>query len=835
MSEARSLVFPTAIALGARPLAVPGGGNVLVVSAFHAFRLSDDAHVRPSTWYETVADHAGPNAVPDAMVTVPGAELLVIGSVPPVPGDSRKASVRCGALLREVVLVRDPDAPAEPFVPDFEAAAWHGEDNPGGRGGPDDDRPALIVDPNDPARPVWLGATPFDHPMRLRRVGKPDAASGTGWPRDAEPSALYEAHESFWSDSFAPEDPLACEGLGPALDTHLPRYRVTITSGREDGRFVVEPARIHGVTLIPGADVGAVFWRVAIDVGDDMLGESIQALVAALEDVDGPPRDAEHWGRIAVNRWLDPSTAMDDRPLLPAALAATVSLPFAMAEDDPMKARHAAAEDWMKARSAWARRTRSANSRRKSRRAWRRTPSRRRRTTRRRPTPTRSTPLRPRRSPAGKARHAQAGFGERTDDEQQAPEVRGGRLAREIDRRLSEPYGSERDRTIADAVRTHRLGGMEADEILEKLASARQMNPDGAVPWAPMNEEEGRVFGAAVYRHFDGGDPQRHIDISGAILAPGSGAGDGAPESAPEDDVRRIAGRRFDGLFAEDTMWERATFADCVFVASSHCRARFKGCEFRGCEFRETNLSKAEFAACVFIDCTFAGLRLVEPTWYECRFQDSVFEDVALSNAAMRDTVFDGGSWNKLQIADGLLMDMVYRNLSMEEVTLAEVMAPQNRFERIRMTKVWMMGKGPAAGVFEDVEATTCGFLGDVRFDQSTFDRVRFAMTGFTNAIFADARFAANCRFEDCDLSGAMFANATLEGVRFVQCSMAGSKWSNVNASDAWFYGSLLRGVDFGDTDLTRAVFADADLDGVRFLPDKTIGADFRGTVRAES
>ena len=827
MAEARSLVFPAAIAFGARPLTLPGGGNVLVVSAFHAFRLSDGAHVRPATWYQTVADHAGPEAVPDTMVTVPGAELLVIGTVPPVVGDTRKASLRCGALLREVVLVRDSDAAAEPFVAGFEAAAWHEEDNPGGRGGPDDDRPALILNPNDPAYPVWLGATPFDHPMRLSRVGTPDAASGAGWPGDADPAVLYEAHESFWTDSFSPGDPLACAGLGPAIDTNLPPYRITITSGWEDGRFLVEPARIHGVTLIPAADVGAVFWRVAIDVGDDMLGESIQALVAALEDVDAPPRDAEHWGRIAVDRWLEPSTAMDDRPLLPAALAAAVSVPFAMADDDPMKARHAAAEDWMKGevgmgetnpfgelapdeQTGLAEQAIEASEDDAAP-----------------PDANEIDAIATAALAAGKARHAEAGFEERDADEQRAPEVRGPLLAREIDERLSGPYRSARDRTVVDAIHNHHVDEMDPDEIMEKLASARQINPDGPVPWPPLDDEEGRTFGDAVYRHIDGADPVRHMDIAGAVVATER------IDAADAGENRRVAGRRFDGLFAEDTVWEDVTFSDCVFTASSHCRARFKGCEFRACEFRDTNLSKAEFAGCVFVDCVFADLRVIEPTWYEGRFKDCTFEDVSLSNAAMRDTVFEGGSWKKVEIADGLLMDMVYRDLSLEEVTLAEVMAPQSRFERIRMTKVWMMGKGPAGSVFEDVEADTCGFLGDVRFDQSTFDRVRFRATGFTNAIFADAQFAPDCRFEDCDLGGAMFANAMLERVRFVQCSMAGSKWSNVKAAEAWFYGTLLRGVDFGDTDLTRAVFADADLVGTRFLPDKTIGADFRGTVKA--
>ena len=103
----------------------------------------------------------------------------------------------------------------------------------------------------------------------------------------------------------------------------------------------------------------------------------------------------------------------------------------------------------------------------------------------------------------------------------------------------------------------------------------------------------------------------------------------------------------------------------------------------------------------------------------------------------------------------------------------------------------------------------------------------------FTAAAFNDAKLAPDCRFERCNFTGAVFANAELAGVRFLDCGMAPSTWSGSNAPDAWFLGSLLRGVDFSDTVLSRAVFADADIDGARFDPAQTIGADFRGTVRA--
>lgn len=823
MSEARSLVFPRAIALGARPLTLPGGTSVLVASAFYAFRLSDGAPLAPATWYETVAGQVGPLAVPDSMVPLPGAELIVLGAVPGVEDETRAAQVRCGSLALDVVLHRDPERPDAPFVPDWNAAAWHEDDNPLGRGGPEDGRPALIVAQHDPEQPVWFGATPFDHPQRLRRVGTPDAASGTGWPPDASADVLYDAHPALWADSFSPADPLAFEGLSDApLNARLPPYRITITSGRQDARVVVESARIHGVAVIPGADAGAMFWRAAIDVGEDILGESIQLLVAALEDVDSPQQDAEHWGRIGVERWLEPDTALDDRPLLPRELAAAVVLPFAMAENDPMKERHAATEEWMKSeigmgetnpfgdlapaeQSELADQVVEASEKDDAP-----------------PDANEIDDMASGLLAASRKRHDEAGFKERPPESERVPEIRGERLTAEIEQRLSGPYQSVRDRNIANTIRDKEVEGVDADDVMEKLANARQINPDPAVVWPALGDEEAPALGDALHERLLNADPERHIDVSGAAIV--GEASDGGP--------RRIAGRRFEGLFAEDTVWEDTIFSECEFVESSFARSKFNNCEFRDCRFRKTNLSKAELAECRLRDCIFNDLQLVEPTWFDSRFERCTLEEISLTNVAMRDSVFDGGTWRKVTFADGLLMDMTYRSLTMEEVTLSEVMAPQNRFEKISMTKVWMMGKGPAGSTFEEIEADTCGFLGYVRFDQSTFKRVRFAMTGFTNAVFADTEFAAPCQFDHCDLTGAIFANVGMEGIRFIECSMTGSQWSNVKAPNAWFYAALLRGVDFGDTELANAVFADADLEGTKYLPDKTIGADFRGTVR---
>ena len=823
MSEGRALVNPVAITLGARPLTVPGRGAVLAVSALYAFRLSDGAHVRPTVWYDTVASHAGPEVIPDSMCTLPGAELLVLGTLTPPVEDSREASVRCGVLDRCLIVRRDPHAPDAPVEPAPHAAVWHAEDNPAGRGGPDDDRPALIVDPDDPQRPVWLGPTPFDHPLRLRRVGTPDASSGAGWPRDAGPEVLYDAHPWLWAEAFQPGERLELDGLGPTpAQGSLPPYRITITSCHADGELRIEPARIHGVSLLPAADLGAVFWRVAIDVGADILGEKVIALIAAVEDAGDAMKDPEHWGGIAADRWIQPANMLDDRPLLPAALAATVTPPFAMPEGgDPMQERYEAADAWARGEMGVETNPFEQQAPPEAELADRAIAE-----TQGEDEPPDANAVGEMAEAAlaaGRQRHADAGF-EAPDVEQERPgQRRDERLDAEIARRLAAPYQSEMERDLARAMRGNPREGVDAEDVLIKLAGARILNPTPAPPWPAFEEDEAERFGEALLERLSEGSLDRHVDISGAVVAGEIG------------EERRITGWRADGVLAEETVWRNTVFSHCEFTESCLARASFEACRFESCAFRGVNLCSAEVLESTFADCAFSGLRITEPTWYRCRFERCSFDDVSMSDLATTEVEFEGGSWRKVSMMDGILIDTVLRGLDMEEVSFAEVHAPQSRLERLSMCKVSVMGKGFSLSAFEDVEGVSCGFLGRARFDQSSFARVRFATTGFTGAVFADVRFEPGCRFDVCDLSGALFCNVVMEGVRFLECGMTASKWLNVKASDAWFYAARLRGVDFADTELARAVFTDADIEGTEFMPDKTIGADFRGTVKVSA
>ena len=835
MSEGRSHVYPQKLVFGARPLAVPRRGYVLCASAVFPFRLSDGSPRDLPDWYKTVAKAAGDDAIPDSMAPVPGSEVLVLGDLDPIADHRREAFLQCGSLKRRFLLYPDPDKPGHPFVAGPAAAAWHEEDNPLGRGGPEDDRRPLIVAAEDRGTPIWLGSTGLDHPMRLRRAGHPDVESGIGWPKDADPAVLCESHPGFWLEQLYPGDPLVLSGLaGGAVDTRLPLYRVSVTYGQSDGKseentgWHVVPTRIHCVTLIPSADMGAVVYRASIPLGDDILGEKIHALVAALEDAGDATKPAEHWAEIAIDRWEDPAQALDDRPLLPKSLAATMTPPFATPEDDPFVGRHAAA-------AAWARKETGAPEDNPfampddadkavgeiESAADGDEP----------PDPAAMGEMATAALAAGKRRHEAAGFTPPEVDAEAArePEQRGARLDAEMSKRLAAPYAAPSEAALRQHVQ--RVGAaVDVDETLVKIGDARAMNPHPPLPWPALDETEGERFGERVAKHLQTTNFAYHIDISSArVVAAASGA------AAASGDVKRIqiAGQRFDGLLAEETIWRGVDFRDCHLLGGSYAAATFEDCTFSGCELANVNLSRATLTGCAFTDCELRDMQPSDPVWIDCRFDRCVLERMSLIDAAVRDLAFTEGIWREVDWTEALMVNVALRRTEMEQVTYIDAFAPQSRFEGVKMFKVFAMTKGFPGSVFEEVSAKTCGFVGSCRFDESRFERVHFVETGFTNAVFKDAQIAPGCQFNNCDLSGAIFMNTELPGVRFVQCNMVTSIWlGKTRAAEAWFFGALLRGVDFTDTDLTRAVFSDADLEGTQFLPDKTIGADFRGTVR---
>ena len=206
MNDERALVVPTGVVtIGTRALDVPRGRRVLCVSCILAFRIEDGVPVDPRDWYGAVASHAGPMAIPDSTAPLPGAEVLVLGPVGPVSEETSRARLAfSGGFDVELVLRSDAadPSPGSTVRADFAQAVLHPEHNPQGRD-PDGDPPPAVLLARNAEQPVWLGSTPFDHPLRCARPGasptSSKAAAGRPMPTpgcSARPTRSFAASAS---------------------------------------------------------------------------------------------------------------------------------------------------------------------------------------------------------------------------------------------------------------------------------------------------------------------------------------------------------------------------------------------------------------------------------------------------------------------------------------------------------------------------------------------------------------------------------------------------------------------------------------------------------------
>lgn len=824
MSEGRSLINPKAISLGVRPLTVPGQGNLLVASSFFAWRLADGAPLSPADWYQIVALSAGKNTIPDSLCPVPGAEVMILGPASACLPDEpqREAEISVGTVHLRLRLSEDPQARGEPLHTGPHAAVWHAQDNPWGRGGPDDERPALIVDRTHPQHPVWLGPTPLDHPLRLRLVGPASEKSAGGWPTGTDPAVLCDAHPALRTQALYPGERIVVEGLSRRrIETEIPRYRITMGSAHYETWFEMRSARIHTLALIPAVGVGAMIWRCTIPVGDDILGMKQVLMLAALEDMDAPHKDPDHWSRIAAQRLQDPSETLDERPLLPEAMAANAVPPWVIPEQDDHVARKISeAREWMEEEAGIA----GANPFEGKEPAAVKTAIEAIEHAEDESAPPNATDAQSSADAVlatARERHEAAGFTPPEIKEERDPVVRGQYLEEEIRRRLEAPYQGQIERQIAYGATLGEVEAADPTETLAALANVRILSPRGMLTWEALDENEGARLGNAALGRWAERPFERHIDLSSARF-------DG-------EDRAPLRTLRIDGLLAEETTWDLIHFVDCAFTDSTLAAAVMRHCRFERCTFDGVNLSRMTLIECDFEECVFNETRPVEQVIVQCRFTKCTFENCTSAETTLQSVVWRDGTWKSCQIIEELWGEVVFEDMTFDEVSISETQQWKSTYRRCTMDKVFFMGKGLAYATIEDVSMDRSAAIGYAKLDGSTLARTRITRSGFTSTSFKDVAIAPSCSFEACDFGLAQFTNTTLDQVQFVRCTFAGSVWSGAQARAAWMIDCALRGVDFADTELGQAVLCGSDVEGVKMLPEKTIGTDFSGTVRGAS
>jgi len=132
---------------------------------------------------------------------------------------------------------------------------------------------------------------------------------------------------------------------------------------------------------------------------------------------------------------------------------------------------------------------------------------------------------------------------------------------------------------------------------------------------------------------------------------------------------------------------------------------------------------------------------------------------------------------------------------------------------------------------------------------KGNYENCRFRLCNFTEADLKQINFT-DCVFEECNLSMAKLISTQLNGIKFVNCKILGTRFEHsnpfllsvafsdcvLNMSSFYqmklrktvFKNCILKETDFTEADLQEAVFDNCDLSGAAFSYTQLQKADFR-------
>ena len=105
----------------------------------------------------------------------------------------------------------------------------------------------------------------------------------------------------------------------------------------------------------------------------------------------------------------------------------------------------------------------------------------------------------------------------------------------------------------------------------------------------------------------------------------------------------------------------------------------------------------------------------------------------------------------------------------------------------------------------------------------------RFERCEMSGAVFEEAALE-RVEFVDCRMSGAMFPDARLRHVRFIACRMDAAAFRMAVAPDVRFESCQLPGADLYAADLAGCTFVDCDLTGADLSQARLSGARLHGS-----
>jgi len=340
---------------------------------------------------------------------------------------------------------------------------------------------------------------------------------------------------------------------------------------------------------------------------------------------------------------------------------------------------------------------------------------------------------------------------------------------------------TELEAYLADEAFCNRL--IESERQLKRSYRFTAHQQDAA---PSMTGEKSQLVRRAITEAYEKGQSLDFLDLTGADLS-----------------GMDLHGANFEGSFMESVNLDGANLEECNFRNSVMAHASLKGTRLNN-----ANLDGANLGAARLIDAELSFANLCNAIMVKADLSGAVCRNAQLKGANCSEAIFKNADFSEIQANQLMLMESDLKGL-----TLTGAFLEQSVFLKVDIAGVDFSG----------------AFLKSAVFLGARGEGARFQKADMTNV-----RFVEHCTLEAADFTEACLNKANLRGSNlkgsdFTRARLDDADLSESDLSDTKFYRAVAREARFVKANLNNAVMISMNAMNASFQRSDIRGADLRG------
>jgi uncharacterized protein YjbI with pentapeptide repeats len=370
----------------------------------------------------------------------------------------------------------------------------------------------------------------------------------------------------------------------------------------------------------------------------------------------------------------------------------------------------------------------------------------------------------------------------------------------------------EIDGYVNDAAFCSRL--FEGERKLKELYRFSAHLQDPALEIA---SEKAQLLRREIQDAYSKGQKFREVDLTGADLS-----------------GMDLHGADFEKAFLESANFSEANLTGCNFKNAVLAHAILKSADVTAANLEEANIGWSQLAGADFSGSNLTKAILAKADLTGTNFKGALLQGADCSGAIFKDADFSEVHAEQLNLLECSLEGIKLTGAKMGKCTFLKTDVTGVDFNNTNLQSSTFLEVKGIGAKFQGANLSGVCFVQQCNFESADFTGACLVRANLRGSILRGCDFTQaqldSADLSECDLRNAKFYRATAHEARFIKANLGDAVMSSINAINAVFQRSDIRGADLRGANLfqcdiarvhadTRTQFDDAFMKKVRIYP----------------